>query len=501
MSQVGGSRLLLGAPDGLPGDDALRLLDSTGASGLLLFRRNLAEAERMGEALRRIRSRLGRPFLVAIDHEGGQVLRHLAPATVFPGNRALGLVAERATVTQAVELARQTGCVMGRELSAMEVRWNLAPVLDVIAEHPSPALLLRSFGREPSGVGLLGAAFARGLEEGGALGCAKHFPGLGAARVDPHHELARVEMVEDEFRRRHLAAFRGSEVRAIPAYMTSHVVLPAFDDVVPVTFSRNIVHGLLREELGYEGVCVSDDLEMGAIVRGWGIPEAAVRAAAAGHDLMIVGHRAPEIGLEVAETLDQAVVSGRLDAVEHEASQARVAKLVARADVGGGAVGAVSEESLVGREVAARTARGAAHVVRDPGGRLPLGPDRRLRILLPDVRPLADWLLLEPAWFEPARLARLFAGERPHRVVSIPLAGDLPALPPPAAEEQDLLVAFDASTHAAQRAILARSPEAIVILARNFWDLEHCPASSTVLDAGGFRLSQVDALAALLGSC
>ncbi len=220
------------------------------------------------------------PLLVAVDQEGGRVARLGAPVLALPPMRVLGRIDD-------VALTERAGRVLGRQLAALGFNMDFAPVLDVDTNPDNPIIGDRSFGRDADTVTRHGLAFAAGLEAGGVLGCGKHFPGHGDTDLDSHlalprlrHDRARLDAVE-------LSPFRAARGR-IPALMTAHVIFDALDPGVPATLSRRVVTELLREEMGFDGLVISDDLEMAAVREHWGVAEAGVRAIAAGCDALLV---------------------------------------------------------------------------------------------------------------------------------------------------------------------------------------------------------------------
>jgi beta-N-acetylhexosaminidase len=193
--------------------------------------------------------------------------------------------------------------VLGAQLAALGINVDFAPVLDVDTNPDNPVIGDRSFGRDAETVITHALAFARGLAARGVASCGKHFPGHGDTDLDSHlalpriaHDRARLDAVE-------LAPFRAAR-GLVPSIMTAHVVFDALDPGVPATLSRRVITGLLREELGYDGVIVSDDLEMKAVFDRWGVAESAVRAIEAGCDLLLVCSR-----LELVEEAAEALVA------------------------------------------------------------------------------------------------------------------------------------------------------------------------------------------------
>jgi beta-N-acetylhexosaminidase len=302
-----------------------RLLEADALGGVLVSGENI----RRRGSLRRTIESIGThtpagvpPCLVAADQEGGTV-SHLSPLLPhMPSLHNLGLLDDPA-------LTQRWGAAMGRSLREVGVNFDLAPVLDVRTNPENMVVHLRTFGSRPEVVARHAKPVVRGLMGAGVLACAKHFPGHGATTVDSHqglpivqHDIARLEAVE-------LVPFR-EVIEEIPAVMLAHVVYAGVDSQRPATLSRAIAHGVLRERLHFEGVAVSDDLEMSAIRRHWGVPTGAVRSMEAGCDLLIIAHT-PPVALEAIRAMARrAAEDTQFRARLEEASQ-RVRALKERA--------------------------------------------------------------------------------------------------------------------------------------------------------------------------
>lgn len=228
----------------------------------------------------------GPPLLIAVDQEGGRVQRVRAPAPSWPP--MLQLTSESTDPDAASARCRRVGLAMGQELVAMGFDINFAPVLDVHTNPANPIIGNRAFGSQPEAAAAAALAYADGLAEAGILSCGKHFPGHGDTDTDSHlalprlpHDLARLRAVE-------LLPFRRAVAAELPMIMTAHVIFAALDPDVPATLSERVMTGLLRRQLGYRGVVVSDDLDMRAIAAHFGIGEAAVRAVRAGCDALLL---------------------------------------------------------------------------------------------------------------------------------------------------------------------------------------------------------------------
>jgi beta-N-acetylhexosaminidase len=226
----------------------------------------------------------GAPLLIAIDQEGGTVQRVRAPATHWPP--MMSLAGHPAPDDE--RLAEAVGEALGRELAALSFDIDFAPVLDVHSNEANPVIGHRAFGRDPDGVIRRGLAFARGLASAGVLSCAKHFPGHGDTTTDSHLELPRIDHALERLEKIELAPFAAAAKAGLPMVMTAHVVFSALDDTVPATLSKKVVTDLLRDQLGFAGVIVSDDLDMKAVADHFGIADAAVRAVEAGCDALLL---------------------------------------------------------------------------------------------------------------------------------------------------------------------------------------------------------------------
>ena len=267
-------------------------LDAGAYGAAILFRRNIRYVNDTADvaalvALNRDLHRTapdGTPVLIAIDQEGGTVARLRAPATLWPPMMAH----DRLAPPDDVATAEQVGLAIGRELRAVGVDIDFAPVLDVHTNPANPIIGERAFGTTAATVTRRALAFARGLDAAGVLACGKHFPGHGDTDTDSHlalpridHDWARLEAIE-------LAPFRAAAEAQLPMVMTAHVVFAALDAERPATLSDQVITGLLRERLGYRGVIVSDDLDMKAIAATMGADRAAVGAIRAGCDVVLL---------------------------------------------------------------------------------------------------------------------------------------------------------------------------------------------------------------------
>jgi beta-N-acetylhexosaminidase len=313
--------------------DWVRRLLERGLGGVVLFAYNVESAQRVAELTAALRADAP-SLLVATDEEGGDVTRlEAARGSSYPGNLALGLVDDAA-------LTRSVGAAIADDLARVGINLNLAPVADVNTNPRNPVIGVRSFGSDPELVARHVAAFVDGTQRHGVAACAKHFPGHGDTAEDSHRALA----VARGDLQAALVPFRAAVAAGVRAVMTGHLVVPSLGSE-PATVSRRVVTEVLRDELGFRGLVVSDALEMRALSGGVGVEEGAVQALAAGVDALCLGHDLHDDAVEsVLAAVVAAVESGRL-AVERVAeAAARVRETAEWASVaepaGDGAVGA-----------------------------------------------------------------------------------------------------------------------------------------------------------------
>ncbi len=239
-----------------------------------------AQVRRLTAAIQEARPAEAPPLLVAADQETGQLVGLGDGTTQFAGAMALGAAGDE-------DLAERVARATARELRALGVNVNYAPVCDLATDPANPALGIRSFGDDPEAVGRLAAATVRGLQAGGVAATVKHFPGAGDTAADPHHGLPRVDRTEAELAARELVPFRAALAAGARLVMTGHVALPGPDVDLPASLSPAILRDLLRRRLGFDGVTVSDALDMKALAQGSAQIVDAIAALRAGEDVLL----------------------------------------------------------------------------------------------------------------------------------------------------------------------------------------------------------------------
>ncbi|MFE9446842.1 glycoside hydrolase family 3 protein [Streptomyces sp. NPDC006739] len=339
---------------GFPGTTApdwlLRRLGE-GLASVGLFGRNIASPEQLSALTAQLRAERD-DVLVAIDEEGGDVTRlEVRTGSSFPGNHALGAVDD-------VELTREVAAELGRRLAACGVNLNWAPSADVNSNPANPVIGVRSFGADPDLVARHTAAYVTGLQSAAVAACTKHFPGHGDTAVDSHHALPRIDVPAEVLSERELAPFRAAIAAGTRAVMSAHILVPALDPDRPATLSPGALTKLLRGELGYDGLIVTDGMEMQAIAGTYGIERGSVLAIAAGADAICVGGGLAddETVRRLRDALVTAVRSGELPEERLADAAHRVRRLA------GWTSTAATAETAPDPEVGLRAARRALRV-------------------------------------------------------------------------------------------------------------------------------------------
>jgi beta-N-acetylhexosaminidase len=494
-----GERLMIGLSGPTLTDADVAVFRDTRAAGLILYRRNFESPAGLAALLDSLEATLGRRLLVATDHEGGRIVMLGRGVTIFPDNLALGTAGEEA-------FAFRQGLIEAREMRRLGVDFSLGPCLDVLTDRYSPNIGIRSYGKDPAIVSRYGVARIRGMARGGLSACAKHFPGKGHSPLDAHLRLPTIDSSPEEMRALHLPPFVEAIAAGIEAVMTSHPVYPKLDPSgVPATFSPRIVRDWLRGELGFGGVIVSDDLEMGAVSEACPIGEATVRTAAAGHDLLLVCHTAAA-QRAAASAMVAAYRERRLSMDEGEAAAARVRRLrLARpARREGGEPAPEADGRALAQAIAARAVtevgRGAPDLARALNGRVlvvfPRFSELAARITIePEVADERGWVTgaFGPAGITP-EVAVVGIEPKPDEIAD--------AAARAASADATVLFLYDAHLYASNRALLdalqAGARRLAVVLLRDPYDAALLQPGVRGLTAYGWRRCQLDAVVARL---
>ncbi|AOW89020.1 MULTISPECIES: glycoside hydrolase family 3 protein [Streptomyces] len=278
-----------------------------GLASVALFGRNVTSPEQVAALTAQLRAER-EDVLVAIDEEGGDVTRlEVRTGSSFPGNHALGAVDD-------VGLTREVAAALGRRLADSGVNFNWAPSADVNSNPDNPVIGVRAFGADTDLVARHTAAYVTGMQSAGVATCTKHFPGHGDTGIDSHHAVPLIDVDADVLAARDLVPFRAAVAAGSRAVMSAHILVPALDPDRPATLSRRILTELLRGELGYDGLIVTDGIEMRAIAGTYGIARGTALAIAAGADAICVGGGLSDEDTvrRLSDALVEAVRSGEL---------------------------------------------------------------------------------------------------------------------------------------------------------------------------------------------
>jgi beta-N-acetylhexosaminidase len=379
-----GQKILLAFKGKKPTPEIAAALQKYRPAGLTLFRSlnidNPAQVRTLTGSLQHLAQDFDLPpLLIATDQEGGQLMAIGKGATPLPGNMALG-------ATGSTELARRAGEVLSRELAAMGVNVNYAPCCDVNINPHNPVIGTRSFGERPDQVDGLAASMINGMQSQGVAAVAKHFPGHGDSAADSHHGLPSLPHDLDRLQQVEFPPFRAAIEAGVKLVMSAHLALPAIDglDAPPATLSPSILKGILRQQLGFEGVIVSDAMDMQAIRQGEALGEEAVRAAAAGVDLLLLTSN-PTDHQQVYTSLKKAVEEGVLDQEDISRSIERILALKRWLAEGPPVPGLEVVGCADHQAIAAEIAERSITLVRDLDNSLPLNlkAEQRLAVIIP----------------------------------------------------------------------------------------------------------------------
>ncbi len=310
---------------GIPGtrldEKTENLIRDRNPCGIILFSRNIDNPLQLAALCNDLQDKAmkyqGTPLFLAVDQEGGSVARLKEPFTTFPGNTAIGK--DKSPVDEAVSFARVTA----KEMALVGLNMNMAPVVDVQCNEPEKHLLGRTFSDDPQKVALLGRTVVKILQENGVMAVAKHFPGLGRASLDPHFHLPQIEVTAEELEEVNLPPFRAAIEQGVSGIMTSHALYPFLDPERPSTLSRKALKKLLRDSLGFNGLIITDDLEMGALAKKWGVAQGAASAFEAGSDILLICQDQDKV-LEGMKTLSDKLVLGEIPLARLDHSLARI---------------------------------------------------------------------------------------------------------------------------------------------------------------------------------
>ncbi len=377
LSEKIGQMFQVGFPTEKATDEVKKLISNYHVGGIIYFRRNiasLAQVAELSETLQKTAIESGNfPLLISADQEGGVVTR-LKGGTHFPGNMALGAVDDK-------ELTSQIGCLLAEELAAVGINMDLAPVLDVNNNPANPVIGVRSYGSDPALVAKHGTAFMQAMQQVGVVATAKHFPGHGDTSTDSHLDLPVIKHARSRLDKVELYPFVQAIKAGIDAIMAAHIYFPTIEKRagIPATLSASVLTDLLREELGFNGVIITDCMEMKAIVDNFGTVEGAVMTIEAGTDIVLISHTYQK-QIAAIEKVKEAVKSGRISEKRIDASVERILKLKEKR-VGLSKCPQISFAKLdlkKNQKVALELGRKSVTLIKDAAGHLPLNKEDKI---------------------------------------------------------------------------------------------------------------------------
>lgn len=285
LEQRAGQMLMVGFSGKALSQNTQRVMRDCHVGGVILFRPNISnvrQVRKLNANLQRAVGKGGVPLLIATDQEGGRVVRLRHGVPVFPANGKLARTGKIAAIQKA-------GTLTGRHLRALGINMNLAPVLDVVTTKDRRGIIGdRSFGSNPQVVARWGAEYIRALQKENVLATAKHFPGHGATTTDSHLSLPLVKLSKSELQRTHIAPFRFAVQNQVSAIMPAHIVYSSLDKNKPATLSRPVLQQLLRREIGFKGLVISDSMSMAAISKNRNWESTVVAAVRSGIDVLLL---------------------------------------------------------------------------------------------------------------------------------------------------------------------------------------------------------------------
>ena len=301
--QLAGQRLMVGFEGTQLDHDLMYLIDTIKAGGLILFSKNLstpAQIKALCSDAQEYAFSCGQPPLfISIDQEGGEVARLKEPFTRLPGNPAM----------KGEKDAKQFATVTANELTRIGVNMNLAPVMDVVPKGSQSVMAGRVFGHDPAWVSKMGVHIIKHLQQNGIMAVSKHFPGIGRVILDPHHEISVIHTKLHDFESFDLLPFESSIKHNVTGIMLSHILYRGIDPDWPASLSILIAKNLLRNRMGFQGLVITDDMDMGAIKKNYDTNTIVKQFLAADIDILLICHKGPDIVNAYVEILKSIVNS------------------------------------------------------------------------------------------------------------------------------------------------------------------------------------------------
>jgi beta-N-acetylhexosaminidase len=301
-----GQFFVFGFEGSFPTDDFLHLIEKQNLGGVILFAKNIESLKQISETTRKLQSKAKNPLFIMIDQEGGRVNRITKDFPLFPSNKFYGERKDKAGVSKTYKTT-------ARELARLGINVNLAPVVDVLTNPKNSVIEERSFGEDPHLVAEMSGVAVKAIKSENILSCAKHFPGIGDIEVDPHSGLPVNSNSKERFEKIDFLPFKAAIASCVDIIMSTHVLCPNLDPREPASLSNIICTDILRGELGFEKILITDDMQMGAIKKNRELTEACEKAFLAGNDLILICHEFEE-QVQALEHFEKQVLGKRISA-------------------------------------------------------------------------------------------------------------------------------------------------------------------------------------------
>lgn len=505
LEQKVGAMLMLGWEGDNPIDDttvcekAREIVEDMQVGGIILMGRNVRHEDLSVtvNTINELQAMSREPLLISVDQEGGMVARFVDGVAVMPSNMSIG-------ATGHPELAYMAAKACGEELKAIGVNYDFAPSVDVNNNPDNPIIGTRSYSESPDIVAKFGVQAIKGYQDAGVIACAKHFPGHGDTAVDSHLALPSVPYPRERLDQIELKPYKPAIDAGVSSIMTTHIMFPAIDPDLPSTLSKKIITGILRNELGYDGVIVTDSMEMKAIADNWGVAEAGVMAIEAGVDLVLIPHTLAR-QREAREAILKAVKDGRISEARLDESVARLTALKQRYNLSQrryadpsalGKLLRTPEHLTVQKEIAERSVT----LVRNENGAVPLKPAANDKVLVIGMHSTLPAL---------ADAARKYHGNVQEVQISgehdaamkqaMEAASDAAAIIIPTCPREPWRAAMDQALQTdLVKAVNALGKKLVVVAVRDPYDLRNFPEVGAYVCTYGYREGMMDAAAAVI---
>lgn len=483
-----GQMVMCGFEGHQPSDKIRQLIEEYKIGGIIFFSRNVESSKQvyhLSQDLQQIVAQAsGIPLYIATDQEGGMVARIIEGVSLMPGNMALG-------ATHNNEMAYEAAKISGRELRALGINMNFAPSLDINNNPLNPVIGVRSYGDQPELVSKMGLAAIQGFQEEGICATIKHFPGHGDTNVDSHLDLPIIHHNLERMHQIELFPFKTAIQSGVDVIMMAHIVFPALEKDKPSTLSEKITNQLLRKELGYKGVVITDCFDMKAISDNYGAEKAAILAVEAGVDVILVSHNF-ERQIQTIEAIEKAVKEQRFSEERIDQSVDRILQLKQKRKLEEQATtwdqAAIHLNGYRSNEIAREISEQSITVVKDTDQLLPLDRDKRTCVIWTEVCVSSE---IDEVYDQQESLghylSQYMSSVKEIKIGTNPTDMERQQVLEEAVNYEQVIVAcYNASLHSAQselvqQLLLQKEQRLIVVATRNPYDLLSFPQVSAYI--------------------